>query len=291
MRIELSMVYACEKLHSMNDSGEQLISPTQISFAKSDDDLVQIEPNTDSFWDIGNFKPVVKRYEDGARLCSEFMKMVQERADIEAKYAKLLQNWGQKWEEVVSNGSEYGSLVGGWKACFREAEKVGNIHKEMSDALQNIAEDVHSWKSENYHKALMHLKEAKKAEDGFFKAQKPWAKRLQKLQRSKKGFHAACKELNVHSTLLCSSEGTRDIAKDQLFRIKEKKDRVQKEVDKCKEKYKERLEDSQHYKSRYIEDMTIQFDKCQQFERGRILFFHAAMSNIKAVLETTSEPR
>ena len=283
--------YVGEKLYSMNDSREQLRSPPQFFIAKSDDDLLQIEPKTDSFWEIGNFKPVVKRYEDGARLCSEFLKMMQERADIEAKYAKLLQNWSDKWEELVSKGPEYASLVGGWKACFREAETVGNIHKEMSDALQNIAEDVHSWKSENYHKALMHFKQAKKAEDGFFKAQKPWAKRLQKLQRSQKGFYAACKELGVHSTLLSSSERTRDITKDQLFRIKEKKDRAQKEVDRCKEKYKERMEDCQIYKNRYIEDMTIQFNKCQQFERGRILFFHAAMSNIKAVLETTTEPR
>ena len=62
--------------------------------AKSEEDF--IAAMTDSFWDIGNYKRVVKRVDDGAKLCVEYGKMINERAEIEAKYAKRLQEWAKK---------------------------------------------------------------------------------------------------------------------------------------------------------------------------------------------------
>lgn len=39
-----------------------------------------------NFWEINNYKKTIKRMEDGARLCEDFMKMVNERAEIESTY-------------------------------------------------------------------------------------------------------------------------------------------------------------------------------------------------------------
>lgn len=39
-----------------------------------------------NFWEINNYKKTVKRMDDGARLCEDFMKMVSERAEIESSY-------------------------------------------------------------------------------------------------------------------------------------------------------------------------------------------------------------
>lgn len=274
----------------MDEKNGQLAS-VQASLGKSEDDLSQLQPKTDSFWDIGNYKPVVKRYDDGARLCSDFAKMVQERSDIEAKYAKQLQSWGHKWADLVTKGPEYGTLECGWIACCQAAEKVAEVHKEMSEKLQGIAESGQAWKAEHYHKTIMNLREAKKAEDGFFKAQKPWTKHLQKLHRSKKAFHSACKELDVHNSVLLSAENSSDITKDQLMKMKEKKERAQRDVAKYQEKYKEKLDDTRHYQSRYIEDMQLQFDKCQQFERERMTFFKSIMCDLKTAVDITSNPK
>ena len=43
-----------------------------------------------NFWEINNYKKTVKRMEDGARLCDDFMKMVNERAEIESSYYNKL---------------------------------------------------------------------------------------------------------------------------------------------------------------------------------------------------------
>jgi len=283
-------MYRLKSIQGMDEPSGQLVS-VQASLGKSEDDLSQLQPKTDSFWDVGNYKPVVRRYEDGARLCSDLTKMVQERSDIEAKYAKHLQGWGHKWEDLVSKGPEYGSLECGWKACFQAAERVAEVHREMSEKLQGIAESVQSWKAEHYHKTIMHLKEAKKAEDGFFKAQKPWTKHLQRTHRSRKAFHSACKELDVHNSTLLSAESNPDATKDQLMRMKEKKERAQRDVAKCREKYRERLEETRHYQSRYIEDMQLQFDKCQQFERERMLYFKSILCNLKGTVDTADSPK
>ena len=90
---------------------------------RSEEDLLDVQARSDSFWDIGNYKKVVRRIDDGARLCSDLTKMAQERADIEAKYARHLQAWSKKWEDIVSKGPEYGSLETGWKATFKELQE------------------------------------------------------------------------------------------------------------------------------------------------------------------------
>lgn len=43
-----------------------------------------------NFWDINSYKTCLKRIEDGAKLCDDFMKMIKERIDIEAAYYNKL---------------------------------------------------------------------------------------------------------------------------------------------------------------------------------------------------------
>ena len=108
------------------------------NFNKSEEDLTRYdEPKTDSFWDIGNYRRVVKRIDDGMRLCTDFMKMAQERAEIESRYAKSLQHWAKKWEEMIGKGPEYGSVEVGWKASLQESVKIADMHVEISQKLSD----------------------------------------------------------------------------------------------------------------------------------------------------------
>jgi len=66
-----------------------------------------LQPSSDSFWEVDGYRRTVKRVEDGSLQCSELMKMVQERADIERDYAKRLKMWTKKWNESFDRGETF----------------------------------------------------------------------------------------------------------------------------------------------------------------------------------------
>lgn len=65
-----------------------------------------------------------------------------------------------------------------------EAEKVSELHQDVKNNLLNDdVEKVKNWQKEAYHKQMIGgFKEAKEAEEGFKKAQKPWAKKLKEVR-------------------------------------------------------------------------------------------------------------
>lgn len=83
----------------------------------SDDNM--LIASSDSFWEPGNYKRTTKRIEDGYKLCSEFLAMVQERADIEKNYAKSLKAWSKKWNELIEKG------------CWRLDRSENNIFNKV----------------------------------------------------------------------------------------------------------------------------------------------------------------
>ena len=64
-----------------------------------------------------------------------------------------------------------------------EADKVSELHQEVKNNLLNEdLEKVKNWQKDAYHKQIMGgFKETKGAEDGFRKAQKPWAKKMKEV--------------------------------------------------------------------------------------------------------------
>ena len=65
-----------------------------------------------------------------------------------------------------------------WLNITTEADQLAEVHGELQIRLGNqVHGSVQQWKSANYHKSLLSWKETKTAEEGFSKAQKPWAKR------------------------------------------------------------------------------------------------------------------
>lgn len=80
-----------------------------------------------------------------------------------------------------------------------EAEKVSELHQEVKNGLLNDdVEKVKNWQKEAYHKQMIGgFKEAKEAEEGFKKAQKPWAKKMKEVR-------GTCRMLReVNSLQLC----------------------------------------------------------------------------------------
>ena len=109
---------------------------------------------------------------------------------------------------VSFSGPQYGSLERAWSALCTEAEKVSELHMEVKAALMGEDfEKLKNWQRDSYHKQMIGgFKESKEAEDGFRKAQKPWAKKLKEVRISS-NVGQTCfqtKRANIHKNKLRS---------------------------------------------------------------------------------------
>ena len=75
-----------------------------------------------------------------------------------------------------------------------ESDRRCELHLRVKDNLNNeVVNSVKNWQKDNYHRGMMQLKEKKEMEDQFKKAQKPWVKLLNKVNKCKTEYHIACK--------------------------------------------------------------------------------------------------
>ncbi|XP_026202727.1 protein kinase C and casein kinase substrate in neurons protein 1 isoform X1 [Anabas testudineus] len=253
-----------------------------------DESAIQ-EETTDSFWEVGNYKRTVKRIDDGHRLCNDLMNCIQERAKIEKAYAQQLTEWSKRWRQLVDKGPQYGTVERAWMGVMTEAEKVSELHQEVKNNLINEDfEKVKNWQKDSYHKQMMGgFKETKEADEGFRKAQKPWAKKLKELEAAKKSYHMACKEEKLASTREANSKGEASVTADQQKKLQEKVDKCKQDSQKAKEKYEKALDELSKCTPHYMESMEQVFDQCQQFEEKRLSFLREVLLDVKRHLNLT----
>ncbi|KAG7155510.1 kinase C and casein kinase substrate in neurons protein 2-like [Homarus americanus] len=243
--------------------------------------------STDSFWEVGNFKRTTKRIEDGNRLCDDLMKLVSERAEIEKMYAKSLKEWAKKWNNIIEKGPEYGTTEAAWKGVLMESEQRCDLHMRVKE---NLINDVHSnvklWQREKYHK----LKEKKDIEDMFKKAQKPWAKLFEKVNKSRADYHNACKNERSAQNQERNAGGDSSISPDQVKKLQDRVSKAKEEVSRGREKYEICLREISDYNPKYLEEMTHVFDKAQEAESKRLIFFKDMLFATHKCLNISNDP-
>ncbi|XP_029050465.1 protein kinase C and casein kinase substrate in neurons protein 1 isoform X2 [Osmia bicornis bicornis] len=259
----------------------------------SDDNM--LIATSDSFWEPGNYKRTTKRIEDGHKLCDSLIALVQERAEIEKSYAKALKNWSKNWNDKIEKGPEYGTTEAAWKGVLVESDRLCDLHLKVKENLCNdIIHQVKTWQKDTYHKSMMTLKERKEMEDAFKKAQKPWAKLLQKVEKAKAEYHNSCKTERTAANVERNASADSSLSPDQKAQlVKKMQDRVQKtkeEVQKAKEKYEAALQEINQYNPKYMEDMTQVFEKCQEMEAQRLQFFKEVLFGIHKCLNISQDP-
>ncbi|XP_078715476.1 protein kinase C and casein kinase substrate in neurons protein 1 [Lampetra fluviatilis] len=254
------------------------------------DDCAGVETSSESFWEVGNYKRTVRRIDDGYRLCNDLMACIQERAKIEKVYSQQLTDWTKKWKTLIERGPQYGSMERAWQALMTEADRVSDLHHEMRNQINNEdLEKIKNWQKDTFHKQLIGgFKETKEAEDGFRKAQKPWAKKLKELEVLKKAYHLACKEERLAVSRETSTKSDPGAPPDQAKKLSDKVEKCRQDTQKAKERYEKGLEEMGRHTPQYTENMEAVFETCQQLELKRLSFHKEVLMDIQRHLDLST---
>ena len=245
-----------------------------------------------NFWGIDGYKNTVKRLDDGATLCDEFMKMVHERADIEMKYTLKLRDWSKRWSERINGRiSEYGGMLEVFKATLREAEEVAELHVERHHGLKaDLCESIKQWKNQHYHKSVLKWKEVKECETGFTKIYEPWARRYNKMDKSKKNFHRAAKA-SEHASLIASNAEKDGSMPEKIKKLQDQDTKLKAELEEARKKYERRLSEMNASNQTYADELEAEFIKWERFEKVRLTFFKDALQRYHNVLDISENER
>ncbi|XP_059931720.1 protein kinase C and casein kinase substrate in neurons protein 2 isoform X1 [Gadus macrocephalus] len=248
------------------------------------------DAHSKSFWVPGNYQRTVKRTEDSFQACNDIVACFQERARVERQYAQQLAEWSNKWKPLVETSPLYGSLLKAWKCFLSSADRLASYHSSMCRSL--VAEDgdrVRSWQKESFHKKFFGgFKESQDFGTGFARAQKPWAKRLKKLDKARSAYHKVSRREHLVREREAHAAGNPDVAIEKQKKIQEEREAAQQVADKVRARYEKVLEEVSRYAPRYMEEMECIFDQSQEEERKRISFLKEAFLSIHKHLDVTT---
>uniref|UniRef100_A0A7E4VJF9 F-BAR domain-containing protein n=1 Tax=Panagrellus redivivus TaxID=6233 RepID=A0A7E4VJF9_PANRE len=243
--------------------------------------------DTSGFFEIGAYKTNIRRIKDGVEELDEFSRMVKERADLEAKYAKTLLQWHDKWSGYVAAKVPHGVIRQSWGHVLEEGQELAKLHNGLKERCSDeIVRTIALFKKENHHSRPFgsHSKEIHDIAEAFEKAQKQWKKLYEKVESAKKAYHSACRAEKSATVQLTNAAADSALSPDAQEKLRERCEKLKDESRKTRVKYENELTEINKYKHVYIENMGFVFEKCQQMEFKRMKFAMEMMSGVRCVL-------
>ncbi|XP_077115848.1 protein kinase C and casein kinase substrate in neurons protein 1-like [Ranitomeya variabilis] len=248
------------------------------------------EPTSDSFWMPNNYSSSVKRMDEGYRLCDDIVACFQDRAKIEKQYSIQMEEWVRRWKPIVDASPMYGSLLRAWQSFMTATERLSELHVQIQKTLMtDDTEKIRNWQKETYHRKIFGgFKESCEIENGFHKAQKPWAKKLKKLEKAKSSYHKACKKEHLASVRENNGKINPELSLEKQKKLTEDHEKCKQDKEKVKQRYEKSLQELNKYNPKYMEEMETVFDQSQQQEQKKIVFFKQALHSIHKHLDITN---
>ncbi|KAF7653757.1 hypothetical protein LDENG_00078820 [Lucifuga dentata] len=243
-----------------------------------------------SFWMPGNYRRTVCRTEQSYQACNDIVACFLERARVEKQYAQQLSQWSSKWKSIVDSRPLYGSLMRAWQCFFTSTERLSALHSSISQSLMAEEGDrVKTWQKETFPKKLFcGFRESHDNGTNFSRAQKPWTKKLEKLEKARVLFHKACQKEQTALDKEKQANENSEASPEKLQKFTAAREKATEEKEKTRERYEKLLEDVTSYTPRYMEEMEAIFDQSQEEERKRISFLKQAFLSIHRHLDITN---
>ncbi|XP_065648302.1 protein kinase C and casein kinase substrate in neurons protein 1 isoform X2 [Hydra vulgaris] len=240
----------------------------------------------ENFWVENNYKKVVKRIEDGVHTIDDLSKMVEERSAIESFYGNKLKGWSLKWFDTFNRYCESNMINQAVKKSFDEVDSLATLQLSISSKLEALSNNIVEWRNVTYCKQFTKLKEVKRSEEAFAKAQKPWVIKSNEVLKWMIAYHNAGDSLDA-VLKINNIKAVSDVPDDQK-RLKDKLRKLEEEVLITRGKYEEAIRDISNYNPKYQDDMRYEFNNCQTFEEARKNFVKESLLNYHACLNRTS---
>ena len=125
------------------------------------DSYVNDIAESSNFWEVGHYKKVIERCDNGHKLANDLKDMLTERAKIEEAYANSLKQFHKKWTEHLRSKSckEYETGKDSWQAFLNTANKCSEIHLDISKRIiSKPVVRVKEWDKKNYEKKMFSFK-------------------------------------------------------------------------------------------------------------------------------------
>jgi len=217
------------------------------------------------------YKAAIDRCKGGYESCDLFIEIFNERARIERNYANELDKWAQASIKDISQSKEFGTNKKAWSDSIRASTAIGKAHSNIAQRLQeNVVDKMTAFKKEHYGKSILHIKKVKEFEHDFEQAQKSWIKLLDKINKAKKEYHEAhrqMKKAEAAEQIVNSDRGAED---DQKSKLKLSVSTHKKQVEATRSKYQQYINDMTNSRPNYENGMKEVLDRTHNFETKRL---------------------
>lgn len=235
-----------------------------------------------NFFDEGQYRVAVDRYEQGANAIDSLIKNLENFIKILERQSEKLRVWSKEVDQDIRSTSEHGTtkkaLIGATAAMGLLAEPSESFAKALRE---KVLRDLFEFKSSTYGKSSHFLSTKNDFEKEFRKVQKLWISLLKDYEQNKEKLTEAKKKKDTAQRMehLMTSDIARDENKfKQVQELLSKRKEKVLELEKIDEEFVKRIEKK---KPEYVEQMTKILERILEIERKRLEKFNQVLESLK----------